>query len=217
LRKTTGFGYNVGVSQYPYPYNVPDPYHYGRGGGDDEQRARYRRAGVLLLVLGGLMLLPGFCCVGIPLGQSTEQWNALVAQVQEAQPASQIALEPVLLRQVLITMGVVSMIAGLAYLVLGALVMRGSAAATVIALIVNGLLIAVLLLLILLALLAVARGSVAEVLGVCMYSLPLALLIWSAIWLAQARSGGAGPPGSYPPYWQPLPPQGPGGYPPPPP
>ena len=131
------------MSQYPSPYSPPpDPQqytytqanygNYGHNPYEAELLRPARRAGLMMSILGGLMFLAGVCCVGMglafPWDQLLAQQPAMGQQLQEAlggMPVEQA------MRIVATTIGVVGLVFGIAQVVLGIFVRRGSLGAAV--------------------------------------------------------------------------------------
>jgi len=177
------------VSQYPSPY-APPPYsggfdYYSAGGGDP--RPPFRRAGILLIVLGAMALLFGFCVGTVFLVVPLEQFQA-----QGALPPELLNGTPLeMFRAAIFVMAGVIAFVGIVLIVLGIFVMRGSRGATIGGIIVCGLAALFGALQFINGVAIVATHPSAQFMGgACLAAVPLALEALAILWLAQAlRSG----------------------------
>jgi hypothetical protein len=179
------------VSQYPSPY-IPPPYSggvdYYSGGGDP--RGPFRRAGILLIVLGSIGFLFGFCLGATLAAVSFEQVMAQSGMSAESlngmtPEAAKTAM--------LVIMGLIALL-GLVMLLLGVFVCRSSRAAAVGGLIVSGLATALGALWMLSALLAAVTHPLPQMAaGLCMLAIPMVLLILTMIFLVQALRASRNP------------------------
>ena len=166
------------MSQYPSPYTPPPvPPNYGYDFNyyqPPDVLGPARRASVIMFVVGGLLALGGLCCgaVGavVPLDQVMSQNPAL---------AGRPGVTPELMKVAVIVMGVLALLFGVALLVLGYFVRGGGMGAVVTSIVLVG--IAVLLggLMVVSALfeLGSTGGGPQLFAGMCIYILPLALLV----------------------------------------
>ena len=176
--------------QPPYPssppYQAPGYAAYG-GYGYYPQQADYlavaRKAGILMFVIGGLVLLAGTC----------NMLSAFVSspnEVLESQKRmiGESPLDPQTMRVATITFAVLTIADGLAMILLGALVRRGSMAATIASIVLTSL---VLLLLALMVLGSIVAATAEPLLGIvaCFFAIPAALHGWLLIWLIQSTRG----------------------------
>jgi hypothetical protein len=176
------------MSQYPSPYSpppVPPNYGYDFSYYQPQQDvlAPARRASVIMFVMGGLLAIGGLCCGAVgamaPLDQIMSQNPTL---------SSTPGVTPELMQVGVIVMGVFSLLFGMALLVLGYFVRGGGMAPVVTSIVVVGIVVLLGGLMVLLGLLELSRGgSRPEMfISLCMYVLPLVLLIVLLAQLIQA-------------------------------
>lgn len=175
------------MSQYPSPYSTPYPYAAGYSYDPTGQiLAPARRAGILMLVFGGLGLVCGLC---LGLVAAMVPMDELIAKsgLQLPSTAGLGMSAEQLLRGLYIVVAVLSVIASLMFLVLGVFVMRGSGGAIITSL--------VLCILVILALGLNLLGSgfqlmmspgPAELLGAAFILIPMSLQVLLLVWLIQA-------------------------------
>jgi hypothetical protein len=176
------------VSQYPSPY-TPPPYvggmNYSGGGGDP--RGPFRRAGVLLIVLGALGLLAGLC---ITASLAMVPFDQVIAQ-SGMPPEAFNGYTPQALKMVaLIGFGLIAL-AGLVFLLLGVFVFRASRGAALGAAVITGLALGLGALWMLSAFVAAATQRIPQMaLAICVFSIPMLLLILTMLFLVQALRAG---------------------------
>jgi hypothetical protein len=172
-------------SSYPSPYAPPDPnagayYGYYYGNPYDQVLRPPRRAGILMFVLGGLLLLCGLACGGVsllPLDQ-------LFAQSGRQMPAG---VTVNVLRIAYRLMGVLGLIVGLLITVLGIFVRRANKGAIIAAMLVSGMVILGFLFFALAGLVSQGMGGSGEaVLGMGLLLVPVLCFVWLLAWLFQA-------------------------------
>jgi hypothetical protein len=174
------------VSQYPNPYNAPQPpvgygggSPYGYGDPSVQALAPCRRAGVLMVVYGVLIILGGAALMALSV-MAPDHVIEQVIQQQRATMNSSIELTVELVRSVYMGMGVVIAALGVLYLILAVFVRRGGRGATV-----TGIVFTILVTLFTGCNAFAALGHGAEGL---LSLIPLALTVWLLIWLFQANS-----------------------------
>jgi hypothetical protein len=180
------------MSQYPSPYSTPYPQQQpaGMGYGYDPAhtlRGPARRASVLMWVLGGLLLAGGACCgvVGsIPFGQiempaeSRAQLEQLETQMQ------QLGLS---FRTIFIGLGAASAAAGIALVVIAFFVRGAGMGGVVAGIVVTSMFTLALAVMTILGAIGMAgTRQPSAFLGLCLYLVPLALLVLLLVWLIQA-------------------------------
>jgi hypothetical protein len=170
------------LSQYPDPSSYPYPPSYGYSAYGTDPQAPARRAGLMMVVLGILMLLGGACIFGFgwvyPLDQLPPE------QVQAIQKLESESGVPV--QKVFIAMGVVLALPALLMLILGLFVRRGGMGSIVTSMVLVGLMILVEAFYVLLGMLQAASGQQGALAGLCMMVVPLVLLIVLMVMLVQA-------------------------------
>lgn len=172
---------------YPSPY--PNPYQYPPGYGYDPMQAALvpaRRAGLLMIILGFLMLACAMCCGGVLLAPRPMLDQALT-QAASGQAAT---LTPDEFRMASMVSMVVLIGLGLPMVILGMLVRRGGSGSIIAAIVLS----VILLILIGLQILAsgVQGGGANIIAGACIMILPASLVSLQLVWLAQAmRARGA--------------------------
>ena len=167
----------------PPPYVPPTlPMSYAAGA-PPEALAAGRRAGLLMLVLGGLVLLLGFCntvqAIIRPAAELLAQQQRLVGE----QNAAQLSAEA--FKALTVAVGVLTLAAGATLLGLGLGVRRGNRVATWAALI-GTILLAGFLGLGTLFILVAGLQSPPLLAMAAVPAIPLALLIWQAVLLIKA-------------------------------
>jgi hypothetical protein len=182
----------AGVSYYPQPYPQP-PYgaspaiDYSRfmPPGHDDLLAPARRAGVLMMVLGVLISFMGACNGGSAMLLTPEKMAENQAAMRElGWPDSPI--KPETARTMSAVGGGLTLLVGLAFVVTGVYVRRGTPAAVTTGLVLTGgvtLLVGGLFLLFVIGLVVspVMAGAM-----LCVLAVPLALLVWLLVWLVGA-------------------------------
>src|SRR5262245_964260 len=167
-------------SQFPGPYSYPayaqDPYAAAR--------APARRAGVLMIIIGGLLTLLGMCA-----GSTLFFPEHMIRQQIEIMPPSpdgQLTV-PQMRKQALVSV-IVSAVSGVVLIALGLFVRRGSKGAIITGIVLTSL--AVLQFgLGTLGFLALAAGAPIMILMACFAAIPLALFILLLVWLIQSLRG----------------------------
>lgn len=176
----------------PYPPQYQNPYPYPPGYGYDPMQAMLtpaRRAGLLMIIMGFLMLACSLCCIGvvlIPPEQLQEQLTQMESRSGQATPltAEELRMGSIAIMVVLIGLGLPTIIVGF-------LVRRGGGASITVGIVLS------ILLLVLVGLYLVAgvvRGGGAAdlVVGLCTMILPVTFIVLQLVWLVQAmRARGA--------------------------
>ena len=183
------------MSQYP-PSHPPPP--YGQPPFDFSQYvppaqadllAPARRAGTLMMVLGALVAMFGFCNAGSAFTTSPEQMAEQQAALRTpGMPES--PLSPRGMQIATAVAGVLTLLVGVTLAVNGTYVRRGSSLATTLGLVMAG---GLTLLIGLFVLLSVAAAFGAPMFGAfaCVLAVPLGLLIWLLVWLVAAARNNA--------------------------
>jgi hypothetical protein len=175
------------MTQYPPP---PPPYGYGydpyaQPPGDPLAPAK--RAGLMMFLLGGLLLLCGVCvgtfAMTVPMEQFIKESGVVLPQTPPG-----VSVEE-LMQLGYVTIGVGSLIAGGLLVLLGIFVRKGGTGAAVTSIILVSLLLLVCGIFLLASLVQMGRqpGSSA---GVCVMMIPAALLLVTLITLVQAAKAG---------------------------
>lgn len=180
------------MSQYPSPY-PPSPYlqppiDFSSYPPSGDLLGPARRAGVLMIVLGTLGVLMGACDLGRALLISADEiaqqqavFNSMGLPQSPISPETARALGGVLAGLTLLT--------GLAFVIDGVYVRRGSPTATTLGLVLAGglgLLAGLIILLFVVAAFAVPPLAAIA----CVMAVPLGLLIWAFVWLFVASRQG---------------------------
>jgi hypothetical protein len=178
------------MSQSPYQPPYPPPGSNYPAGFDYYQPqqtdplAPARRAGVLMWILGGLLLLLGGCnlasAMTMPLEEAYRQQAALLPP-GESLPVTVEQFGRFLIAAAVVTMGV-----GVVLVVLGSFVRSGRRAPIIVSILVVGLLALLMGLLVLIALLRMTVQPAMGMLG-CAFAVPLSLLVLLLVWLIQAN------------------------------
>lgn len=182
------------MTQNPGPYQTPypSPYQYPPGYGYDPAQvalAPARRAGVMMIVLGSLMLLLGLCGgIGLFVDDQMmlEQMQKLGVDLGENPTAT---LEQYRLESMISSIRV--LVLGLPMLILGISVRSGRSGPVM-----GGIIVTVLALVLIvgadvvIALMQSRQNPVALV-GLCTAVIPLVLFSLQLVWLIQARRAGA--------------------------
>lgn len=175
------------MSQYPSPYNPPPPPNYG-GGYDfnyyqpaEDPLAPAKRASLMMFIMGGLIVLPSFCCaaMGLALPAMMAQQPGALGDLTAA------GMTPELVQRMFTIGGAVGLFIGIVMFVLGRFVRRGSMGAAVTSIVMVAL-IALYLLLNAIGLLVMQLPPPQMVLGLAMSVVGLALLGLLIVWLVQA-------------------------------
>ncbi|HLL88093.1 MAG TPA: hypothetical protein VK324_02205 [Tepidisphaeraceae bacterium] len=175
------------------PYQPPPPpqfqqyqpagyYGFPPGFGPDPA-APAKRAGVLSIVLGVLALLAGTCLGAVafvPLDQMDAQTQRQFDRIQAELDRAGVTFQAMFLM-----MGLLAAAPGVALIVVGFLVRRGTRGVVVTALIMTGLLLLLIASATIAAVVEVARNPTAAI-GLVVYLVPLGLLALQLVWLVQA-------------------------------
>jgi hypothetical protein len=168
------------MSQYPSPYSTPDPNFGGYGYGYDPLTVHLtpaRRAGLLSILLGVLLLFCGGGCLGMGWFINSDQVPPEARAQLEQQEAEIRQATGMGLAQVATIMGAVMMVPALLMIVLGVMVRRGGLGSVVSLMVVTILMILVLGLQLIGALLGGGtRDPGTMLLGACLFVVPLAML-----------------------------------------
>ncbi|HEV2292575.1 MAG TPA: hypothetical protein VGR35_01890 [Tepidisphaeraceae bacterium] len=166
------------MSQYPSPY-TPPPQQPSYGGGYDfnyyqpteDVLAPARRSSVMMFIMGGLLAIGGLCCGAM---------GALVPfdQVMAQNPvlSSGPGMTADLLKFSVIVVGVLSLLFGMALLVLGYFVRSGGMVPIVIAIVLVGLALLLGMGNLLIGALQIRAAGPEMMMGLCMNLIPLVLL-----------------------------------------
>lgn len=143
-----------------------------------------RRAGLLMVVLGALAAA-GSGCLSVVVAAAWEQVLAASPDLVRAE----LANKQDLMQIVYVAMGVIGLLFGVGYIVLGIFVRRGGLEAAITALVLT--IVATLLLLVNVIgsasmLFDTAANQATALMGVCMTGVPLALLVLLLVWLIEA-------------------------------
>ena len=177
------------MSQYPSPY-APPPYvggmnYYSGGGGDP--RGPYRRAGVLLILLGAMGLLLGLC---VTASLAMVPFDQVIAQ-SGMPPEALNGASPQTLKIVALTAFGLIALAGLVFVLLGVFVFRASRGAAIGAAVVSGLALGLGALWLLSAFVAAATQHIPQMaMAICVFCIPMLLLILTMVFLVQALRAG---------------------------
>ena len=178
--------YNPAAEMTQYPYTPPTQYAAGYDYYQSDPLAPARRAGLLMYILGGIVLLSGFCCIG--MGQA-------LPKLMAEQPEAFVGLEqipeatPQLLQRTLYIFSGIIFVGGVGMIVLGRFVRAASKGAIITSIVIA--ILAVLLLGIWLLGAAPTLLSPPGVhsLGLCMLVVPIALFVLLIVWLFGAMRG----------------------------
>ncbi|HEY8666695.1 MAG TPA: hypothetical protein VIL86_08530, partial [Tepidisphaeraceae bacterium] len=191
------------------PLSPQQPQGYGGYYPVQNPRGPARRAGVLAIILGSLLLLSGGCCGLGVVAFGSAQMNAEQQQVfQDIANKSGISMEQVL--AMLKVFAVMVLVLGVVKTGVGIWILGGSKSAAITGIILTGV---QLLVLAWVMVSAAVRGGGNAVGGICMLCVYLGLLILLFVWLIQAvklapqvlaaRAGGSAEYGQqYQQYWQ---------------
>ena len=176
------------MSQYPPPY-PPSPYvqppidfsHYQ----PPDLLVAARKAGLLVIVLGVLFALFGACNGGQALIMSPEDMAAQQAELQKAGFPAESSFSPQAIRIMNGISGTLILLLGLALIVDGVYVRRGSGVATITGLILTGFLGVITGGLVLVFFIAAFAMPLIAGLG-CMFTVPLGLMVWAFVLLIAA-------------------------------
>lgn len=184
--------WNRPLSQYPQqqpqpPYPTPPIGYHGYGGplpGSATGNPAAKRASILMIVLGVLMLLMGGCFAG--LGKVLRQIDIPAEQKAQFEQL-QAQLPPGMsLETVFLIYGIAILVVAVVYVVLGILVRGGGRAWAITSIVLTTLIV------LFLAINAVASviGPVGNAGGLCVAIVPLGLFVLLLVWLAQAMKAG---------------------------
>jgi hypothetical protein len=171
------------MSQYPSPYQPPGPPPNPYGPYSPPQPdafAAARRAGLLQLIMGGIVVAGSVCCIGVGalLPRMLSEHPELLRDMPQVP-----GMTPEIMRFQLIGMGVLALLLAMVLITLGSFVRRGSKGATVASIV---LVILSMLYLLLQAAGALMIGRGQGVAGACMLVIPLSLFSLLLTWLIQA-------------------------------
>lgn len=175
------------MSQYPNsPYSTPQPFQYGYAQDPFEQYlAPGRRAGTLMFILGALGLACSLC---LGLVMALAPIDKFVAQSGMQLPSSQeigMSVES-FLRVMYGIIAVVSLLFALILIILAFFVRRGSFAATVAAIVVDGLVLLILLINSITAIAQLASAPANALMGIAMIIFLAGGFGLLLVWLIQA-------------------------------
>jgi hypothetical protein len=172
------------VSQLP-PYMPPDPSAWGYFASNPEGQLLRpaRRASWLMLILGGLLLAAGACCVGIG---TLMPWDQMppdsLAQMQQLE--KQVGVSVPFLMTVF---GVMTVVPGVVLLIVGFFVRSGGLGSIITGIVVTAIIILVLLVMLLSALERAASGQAGDAaMGLVFFTVLLAGFGLLLAWLVQA-------------------------------
>jgi hypothetical protein len=181
------------VSQYPSPYQQPpagggagfDFSQYVAQGAPSELLAPARRAGVLMIVLGALIAMLGTCNGASAYVMTPEQYAEQQAAMKATGLPESPQLDMQMMHRMTIVMGAVTLVVGLAMVVDGVQVFRGSRIAVNIGLFLAG---GLTLLLGLMTLVMLLGGLMAPMMFAfaCVFALPTGMFVWLMYWLYAA-------------------------------
>jgi type II secretory pathway pseudopilin PulG len=181
------------LSQYPSPYPPQQPqqppWYGGPPQSPEDLRAPARRAGILMIVLGVLGVIAGLCMAGfsafIGSGQAATdpQFREMQAQIQEIESKAGVSAQTIFLVMGTVPLAVGALMGGLGFFVRG-----GGLVPVVLAMVLDGLLVLMFVFFVLAGLIQGAAGGNAQLLlgTVCMYGIPLVMVILLFVWLIQA-------------------------------
>lgn len=165
------------------PPPFPTDYHWSPG---PNPVAPARRAGVLLIIIGSMSVLFGFCVGAVFMIVPIEQ---LLAQ-GGLPPEAMNGVSPQQMKVQMMVMSVVLLILGAVGIAIGTVVRRGSRGAIIAGIVLSGIVVLFGALQVLGGvLMAALHPNPATMLGVCMITVPLALLLLAIVWLVQALRG----------------------------
>lgn len=165
--------------QYPSPYSYPSAYGYDPA---ESLRGPAKRAGLAMIIVGMLLLVFSMCmgsALILPPEQMESQLNTYNAQAPADRQLTVAQFRKSIVRFMSLLAG-----SGLPMLILGFPIRKSSGAATIAGSILVGLMAAVLLLLMLITL--SLGGGGAAVGSVCVFTVPLAILLMIFVMLIQA-------------------------------
>jgi hypothetical protein len=172
------------MTQPPYPHQQPPyppyPDHFQYYQPTEDPLAPARRASMLMYVIGVLMLLGGFCFIGIgaALPSMLQQHPELEQQL------SAMGKFPIgVIRTGIIALGAISLLLAIALVVLARFVGGGSFGATITAIVLSAL---VVIYFLVSTVVGIAVGGPQNVGGVCVMLVPTVLFSLLLVWLIQA-------------------------------
>jgi hypothetical protein len=181
------------VSYYPPPYSQPPytpagpavDYSQFAPPGQDDLLAPARRAGILMAVLGMLVAFMGACNGGSALMLTPERMAENQAAMRElGWPESPIKPETTRIASAIT--GGLTLLVGIAFVVNGVFVRRGTPAAVTTGLFLTGGLLLLVGGLCLMAIIALLVSPMVAAGMLCIFLVPLLLLVWLMIWLIAA-------------------------------
>jgi hypothetical protein len=165
------------MTQYPNPYNLPPQQQMPAGYGyymQPDPLAPAKRASILMFIVGGLFLLCGACMAGVsyvPMDQLAPEQAVQFSQL-ESQIRGQTGFG---LMQLVFGMGLVLLIPGLLYLVLGFLVRGGGLGSVITSIVITSLVLLLMVVQLVTGIAQVARDPTNS-LGLCFVFVPLILV-----------------------------------------
>jgi hypothetical protein len=172
------------LSQYPSPYTppTPEPGYYGSYGYPD-LLAPAKRASILMFVIGGLSSLCGVCVLGLGALVPMDQLNS----PEMAEMQRKMAEVGISMRALFIVAGIVMLLPGLLFTVLGFFVRRGGRGAIITSIVFTSLAILWFALNAIVTAVSSRNEPPSQVVGgVCVSGIALALTILLLAWLVQA-------------------------------
>jgi len=171
--------------QYPMPYSpyqMP-PVHPMMYAQAQMQGAswKFQRAGVMLMITGGLMALCGLGCGGMGLMPMDQ-----VLSSPQMDPQIAAMVTPEFLKALFFGVAAGAIVYAVLAIVLGINVRRGSKGATITAIIITSLLLAYQVVNVLGGLFQIGRLGAQGVLVECVLIVPLAVCVWQLVWLIGA-------------------------------
>ncbi len=173
------------MSQYPSPYSPPPSYLSQFGYYAPPQLdllAPAKRAGLLMMILGGLGVAIGLCMAGAGrIMQSTTMPPEVQSQIQQLETQSGVSFFTV----VAISGGILLLFA-ITMIVLGVFVRQGKMMAIILSIIATSILTLLLGIAVLGGLISAAQQGPQVIIGVCFWGVPLSLSILQLFWLISA-------------------------------
>ena len=180
------------LSQYPSPYpqqQQQPPWYGGPPQSAEDLRAPARRAGILMIVLGVLGVIAGLCLaffsafIGSGQYATDPNFREMQAQIQEIESKAGVSAQTIFLVMGIVPLAVGALMGGLGFFVRG-----GGLIPVVLAMVLDGLLVLMFVFFVLAGLIqGGASGNAQLLLGtVCMYGIPLVMVILLFFWLIQA-------------------------------
>jgi hypothetical protein len=175
--------------QYPAPYSpyqMPQvhPMMYAQA---QMQGAswKFSRAGMMLMITGGLMGLCGIGCAAMGL----MPMDQVLANAQ-LDPQMAAMMTPELLKAIFFGLGAGGVLYAVLAIILGIMVRRGSKGATITAIVITSLVVAYLVINFLAGLFQISKLGPQGAMGECIIVVPLAVCVWQLVWLISAVKSG---------------------------